>query len=169
MKKVLVAYFSQTGTTEAMAQYIAEGVRFSGQQAVLKKISDIKSSGDISGYDGYIFGSPTHYSGIPETFKSFLSTLGEWKEEIKGKPGGAFGSYTHDGNAPGLMFDILQSELEMEPFQLGSLKLKQYVLEETGRDEEFQTQNVGGEVLEKGVEGMRACQDYGRVFGENLG
>ena len=30
MKKVLVAFFSKTGTTETMAEYIAEGVRITG-------------------------------------------------------------------------------------------------------------------------------------------
>ena len=29
MKEVLIAYFSLTGKTEMMAQYVAEGVRFS--------------------------------------------------------------------------------------------------------------------------------------------
>ena len=38
MSKVLIAYFSLRGSTEKMAQYIAEGVRFSGQQATVKKI-----------------------------------------------------------------------------------------------------------------------------------
>ena len=41
MKKVLIAYFSASGETQKMAQYIAEGVRFSGNQAVTRKISDI--------------------------------------------------------------------------------------------------------------------------------
>ena len=31
MKKVLVAYTSRTGKTEEMANYIAEGIRFSGK------------------------------------------------------------------------------------------------------------------------------------------
>ena len=36
MKKVMIAYFSLTGKTEMMAQYIAEGVRISGQEAVFR-------------------------------------------------------------------------------------------------------------------------------------
>ncbi len=49
MKKVLILYFSLTGNTEMMAQYIAEGVRFSGQEAIVKKISDIKKADDLTG------------------------------------------------------------------------------------------------------------------------
>jgi hypothetical protein len=37
----------------------------------------------------------------------------------------------------------------MEPFQLGPFNLKEAAIDT--------------------VEGMRACQDYGRVFGEKLG
>jgi len=43
MKKVLISYFSRTGKTQQMAEYIAEGIRISGHEAELRKISDIKS------------------------------------------------------------------------------------------------------------------------------
>ncbi|MFO7686576.1 MAG: flavodoxin domain-containing protein [Desulfobacterales bacterium] len=41
MKRVLIAYASRTGKTEEMANYIAEGIRFSGNNAVLKNISEV--------------------------------------------------------------------------------------------------------------------------------
>jgi menaquinone-dependent protoporphyrinogen IX oxidase len=43
MKKVLVAYVSRTGKTQKMAEYIAEGIRFSGNEAELKKINEISN------------------------------------------------------------------------------------------------------------------------------
>ena len=61
MKKVLIAYYSLSGNTERMAQYVAEGVRISGQQAVVKKIADIKTPAEMEGYDGYVFASPTYH------------------------------------------------------------------------------------------------------------
>jgi flavodoxin len=146
MKKVLVAYFSLTGNTEKMAEYIAEGVRFSGHQAVTKKVSDIKSADGLAGYDGYIFGSPTYYRDVAEPVKTFLF-LGR-KANLNGKLGGAFGSYTHDGSAPAIIFDTMQYVFKMEPFELGPFNLKE-------------------EILGK-PEGLHACQDYGRVFGEKL-
>ena len=97
MKKVLIAYFSLTGKTEKMAEYIAEGVRFSGQQTVAKKISDIKSANDLSSYDGYIFGSPTYHRDMAEPMKAFLFLAR--KAELGGGMAGAFGSYTHSGDA----------------------------------------------------------------------
>ncbi len=147
MGKVLIAYFSLSGNTEKMAEYIAEGVRFSGQQAVARKISDIKNFKDLNGYDGYIFGSPTYHRDMAEPMKTFLFLAK--KADLEGKPSGAFGSYTHSGDAPAIIFDTMQYVYKMKPFGLGSFNLKEAVIE-TG-------------------EGMRACQDYGRVFGEKLG
>jgi flavodoxin len=147
MKKVLIAYFSLTGKTETMAQYVAEGVRFSGNQVIVRKMSEIKSANDLAGYDGYIFGSPTYYLDAPEPVKTFLF-LGR-KAGLNGKLAGAFGSYTHDGNAPRIVFDTMQHVYNMEPFELGPFNLKESLVEKT--------------------DGMRACQAYGRAFGEKLG
>ncbi len=146
MSKVLIAYFSLTGKTEQMAQYIAEGVRIGGQEAVVSKISDIKSVDDLAGYDGYIFGSPTYYRDLAEPMKTFLLLIR--KANLKAKLGGAFGSYTHDGDAPAIIFDTMEHVYKMEPFNLGSFKLIETTIETP--------------------DGMRACQDYGRTFTENL-
>ena len=146
MRKVLIAYFSLTGKTEKMAEYIAEGIRFSGQQAIIKKISDIKSANDLAGYDGYIFGSPTYHRDMAEPMKTFLFLVK--KANLEEKLAGAFGSYTHSGDAPAIIFDTMQYVYKMEPFELSSFNLKEAVVE--------------------AGEGMRSCQDYGRVFGEKL-
>jgi flavorubredoxin len=167
MKKTLVTYFTLTGRTETMAQYIAEGIRISGHEAVVKKISDIKTRDELTGYDGYIFGSPTHFRDVPDMMKTFLFMVR--KADLKGKLGGAFGSYTHDGNAPAIIFDTLQYVYKMEPFELGPLNLKEALLEEPRRGEQSPTRYIAGEVHGGVGEGMRACHDYGRVFGEKLG
>lgn len=147
MKKVLIAYFSLTGNTEKMAEFIAEGVRISGQQATVKKIADIKNAADLAGYDGYIFGSPTYHRDMAEPMKTFLFLAR--KADLKLRLAGAFGSYTHSGDAPAIIFDTMQYVYRMEPFELSSFNLKEDALAT--------------------AEGRRACQDYGRVFGEKLG
>jgi flavodoxin len=147
MKKVLIAYFSLTGKTEKMAEYVAEGVRFGGCQAVVKKISDIKNFKELDGYDGYIFGSPTYHRDMAEPMKTFLFLVR--KADLEGKLAGAFGSYTHDGNAPEMILNTMQYVFKMEPFELGPFNLLEAKVETS--------------------EGMHACQDYGRVFGEKLG
>jgi flavodoxin len=146
MKKVLIAYFSLTGKTEKMAEYIAEGVRFGGCQATSKKISEIKNASDLAGYDGYIFGSPTYHRDMAEPMKTFLFLAR--KADLEGKLAGAFGSYTHSGDAPAIIFDTMQYVYKMQPFELGSFNLKEAIVETS--------------------EGMRSCQDYGRVFSEKL-
>jgi flavorubredoxin len=147
MKKVLIVYFSLTGKTERMAQFISEGIRFGGLQAITSKANELKIVRDISGYDGYIFGSPTYHQEIAEPMKTFLFLAR--KAGLEGKLAGAFGSYTHSGDAPGMIFDTMQYVYKMIPFSLGSLKLTEAVVDTS--------------------EGMRACQDYGKAFAETLG
>jgi flavodoxin len=153
MKKVLIAYFSLSGHTEKMAQFISEGIRFSGNEAVMKKISEFKSAKDLNGYDGYVFGSPTYFQDVAEPAKTFLFLAK--KADLKGKLAGAFGPYTHDvsykpgGNGAAIVFDTMQYVYQMEPYELGPLKLTESLVDTS--------------------DGMRACQDYGKVFGEKLG
>ena len=167
MSKVLIVYFSLTGNTEKMAQYIAEGVRFSGQEAVLKKVSEVKNKDALEGYDGYIFGSPTYHRDMAGPVKTFLFLAR--RAGLEGKLAGAFGSYTHSGDAPAIILETMEYVFKMEPFELGSLKLIDAVLEDSGRSEPQRAQYVAGEAHGQAGEGMRACQDYGRVFGEKLG
>ena len=147
MKKVLIAYFSLTGNTEQIAEYIAEGVRISGQSATVKKIAELKKAADLEGYDGYIFGSPTYHRDMAEPMKTFLFLARQ--ADLKLRLAGAFGAYTHSGDAPAIIFDTMQFVYRMEPFELNSFNLKEDALSTP--------------------EGRRTCQDYGRVFGEKLG
>ena len=147
MKKVLIAYFSLTGNTEQMAEYVAEGVRISGQQVTVRKIAELKKAADLAGYDGYIFGSPTYHRDMAEPMKTFLFLARQ--ADLKLRLAGAFGSYTHSGDAPAIIFDTMQYVYRMEPFELNGFNLKEDALATP--------------------EGRRACQDYGRVFGEKLG
>ena len=152
MQKVLIAYFSTSGKTEEMAEFIAEGIRFVGAQAIVKKISEIKEPAQIAGYDGFIIGSPTFSLDMPAPVKNFLMVLK--KVAVEAKLAGAFGpylhdaSYQHDEHAPALILGILQNELKMKPFDLGALALKEEILDT--RD------------------GIKTCQDYGRVFAQSL-
>lgn len=147
MKKALVAYYSRSGTTEKMAAYIAEGVRFSGNDAVTSKISELKSEKDFEGYDAIILGCPTYHKDITENFKTFLFLAD--KAKLEGKLGGAFGPSTHSGEAPGLIFDTMQHVFKMAMTPLGPFRLMENVVATD--------------------EGMRSCQTYGRAIGEKLG
>ena len=147
MRKVLICYFSRSGKTQQMAEYIAEGVRISGHDVEIKKISDVKNEKELAGYDGYIFGSPTYHRAMPGLVETFLFLA--QKAKLAGKAGGAFGSHTHSGDAAKLIFDTMEFVFKMNMVDLGSFLLKE-------------------EVIETG-EGMRACQHYGRAVGEKAG
>lgn len=147
MKKILVAYDSRKGHTEKMAEYIAEGIRIQGNEASVKTISSIKKEGALQGYDGYIFGCPTYHRDITGPMKTFLFLVE--KANIEGKVGGAFGSYTHSGDAPAIIFDTMEHVFKMDMTNLGSFNLKEDI------------------VLKD--EGLRACQDYGKSLSEKVG
>jgi flavodoxin len=147
VKRVMIAYFSRTGKTKAMAEYIAEGIRISGNDADLKKISEIKSEKDFQGYDGFIFGCPTYHRDMTENMKTFLFIA--QKANLEGKIGGAFGSHTHSGDAAKYIADTMEYVFKMDMANLGHFLLKESAIDTD--------------------EGLRACQQYGRAIGEKLG
>jgi flavodoxin I len=146
MKKALIAYHSRTGKTEAMANFIAEGLRMSGLDTVVKKISEIDNELDIVGYDIYVFGCPTYHKDMTGGMKQFL-----FKAELAnlvGKVGGAFGSHTHSGESAPMLFDTMLHVFKMDMSELGPLRLTEAMVE---------TQ-----------EGTKACQDYGKAIGQKI-
>jgi len=146
MPKVLIVYFSRTGVTEKMAQFVAEGIRFAGVEAKLEKVSNIKTTEDLAGYDGYIFGCPTYHRDMTENFKTFLFLA--HKTGLAGKVAGAIGSSTHSGEAPKLLADTMEHVLKMRLVDLGSFN----VLEEKLQKDDMET--------------MKACQQYGKAVAE---
>ncbi len=146
MKKIMIAYDSRTGKTEKMAESIAEGIRMAGHEAEIKKITQIKSEAELQGYDAYVFGSPTYHRDMIGTMKTFLFLA--QKANLEGKLGGAFGSYTHSGDAPAIIFDTMEHVFKMKMTNLGSFNLKERLVD--------------------GAEGLRACQDYGKSICEQL-
>jgi flavodoxin len=155
MKKVLVAYYSSTGTTKQMAETIAEGVRIASLDAVASNIANLKTVADLAGYDGYIFGCPTYHLDMPEPFKDFLA-LAE-TGQLTGKVGGAFDCRVHpssgEGSAASLIYDFMESRCGMLMTTLGPFDLKPDWLE------------AQGETIDTS-EGFRACHDYGKAVGE---
>ena len=103
MKKVLIAYSSRTKKTEAMANYIAEGLRMTACQADVKSIAELENEKAIAGYDAYIFGCPTYHKDMTGGMKQFLFKAQQ--ANLAGKPGGAFGSHTHSGESAPMIYE----------------------------------------------------------------
>ncbi|MGQ9857935.1 MAG: flavodoxin domain-containing protein [Thermodesulfobacteriota bacterium] len=147
MKKVLVAYDSRTGNTERMAEWIAEGIRMGGHEADLRRIGQIKNEAELAGYDGYVFGSPTYHRDMTGSMKTFLFLA--HKAGLSEKVGGAFGSYTHSGDAAKIIFDTMEHVFKMKMSDLGPFNLFEHLVP---------TQ-----------EGRKACHDYGKALATKLG
>ncbi len=143
MAKALIVYASRTGETEKIGNLIAEGLRFSGHEANVVKVTDIKKEEDLKGYDSVMFGSPTYHGGMVQGMKTLLF-MAE-KAELEGKVGGAFGAFGWSGEAPDRIFDTMKNIYKMNmvsaPLRLKSAKL-------------------GG--------GIKMAQDYGREIAEKL-
>jgi len=143
MAKVLIIFTTRSGETEKIANIIAEGIRFSGNEAVVKSVKDISSENDFAGYDALVLGSPTYHGDMIQPMKTLLF-LAE-KAELEGKPGGAFGSFGWSGEAPDRIFDTMKHIYKMDMVS-GPLRLK--------------STYIGG--------GITMAQDYGKEIAKKL-
>jgi flavorubredoxin len=144
MASVLIVYATRTGETQTIADLIAEGIRFSGQEAEVVSVKEIKSEAELDGYDGYVFGSSTYHGEMLQGMKTFLF-IAE-KANLEGKIGGAFGSFGWSGEANDRIFETMKHVLKMN--MVGdTLRLK--------------SSSLGG--------GLQMAQDYGRQIAKKLG
>lgn len=143
MGKVLIVYATRTGQTEQIGNLIAEGIRFSGHEAVVVKVAEIKKETDLNGYDALVLGSPTYHGEMVPGMKTLLFVAE--KAELEGKVGGAFGAFGWSGEAPDRIFDTMKNIFKMNMVSI-PLRLK--------------SANLGG--------GMKMAQDYGREIAEKL-
>ena len=137
MGKVLIVYATRTGKTRDIANLIAEGIRFEGEEAKVANVTEIKKETDLDGYDGYVFGSATYHGEMMQGMKTMLF-LAE-KAGLKGKAGGSFGAFGWSGEAPDRIYDTMKNVFEMD-MAGGALRLK--------------SASLGG--------GTQMAQDYGR-------
>ncbi len=143
MAKALIVYATRTGETEKIGNLIAEGIRFSGHDANVVKVTEIKKEEDLKGFDAVVFGSPTYHGDMVQGIKTLLF-LAE-KAELEGKVGGAFGAFGWSGEAPDRIFDTMKNIFKMKMVSI-PLRLK--------------SANLGG--------GLKMAQDYGREIAEKL-
>jgi NAD(P)H dehydrogenase (quinone) len=143
MSKALIAYATRTGQTQDIAQYIAEGIRFTGGDAVLMNATQIKKVEDLAGYDAYVFGSATYHGEMMQAMKTLLFLAA--KAGLEGKAAGSFGAFGWSGEAPDRIYDTMNNVFKMD--MVGSpLRLKSSVLQGA----------------------MQMAQDYGRAIGKKM-
>ena len=143
MGKALIVYTTRTQETRRIADLIAEGVRFSGHEAVVRDVKEFKKEDELQGYDAYVFGSPTYHGEMIQPMKTFLF-LAE-KAELENKVGGAFGAHGWSTEAQERIYQTMKTIFKMDMVS-GPLLLK--------------SASLGG--------GLQMAQDYGREIAKKL-
>jgi multimeric flavodoxin WrbA len=92
--RILILYDSKGGTTQKIAEVVAQGAKRIAEMTVeLKKVDSIAPQ-DIVAADGYAFGSPSHFGIMSGKMLTFLTELYLIRHKIAGKPMAVFTSGT---------------------------------------------------------------------------
>ncbi len=91
MSKVAVVYWSATGNTEAMANFVADGARCAGADVDVIEAGNF-SSDKVAAYDGLAFGCPSMGSEELEE-EEFQPMWNDVSGSLSGKKVVLFGSY----------------------------------------------------------------------------
>ncbi len=91
MDEIIVAYWSQTGNTEAMAQAVGAGIEEAGKKAAVKELSQV-SVDDLKNAPCFALGCPAMGAEVLEEdeVEPFVAAL---EGSVSGKTIGLFGSY----------------------------------------------------------------------------
>lgn len=97
MAKMLVCYYSKSGNTKRMAEFIAKGIKEEDINVDLKDVEEVDCD-ELIDYDGIILGSPTYYGTCAAPIKELIDESVKHHGKLDGKVGGAF---TSSGNLAG--------------------------------------------------------------------
>ena len=129
---VLIAFYSRSGSTEALAQAIAEGAQASGAEVRLRRARELvgpeimarapgwaegaaamneryeaPTEADAEWADAIVFGTPTRFGAVCAELKAYIDGLGGlwFQGRLNGKAGSAFTSTSslHGGNESTLL------------------------------------------------------------------
>ncbi len=117
IKRVLIAYVSAYGYTRQAAEYIAQGIRETGNFDI--DVTDIEkiSTGDLElkliSSDAILAGSPTINQNTLLPVYTLFALINPIRD--KGKIAGAFGSYGWSGEAPKIILENFRN-LKLKTF-----------------------------------------------------
>ena len=150
--QILIIYDSQTGNTEKMASFIAEGVKeCSGIDAVVKKV-DATTNDDLLQADALIVGSPTYYGLMSGRIKAMFDDSVKIHGKLAGKVGAAFTS--SGGVASGAETTIISI--------LEAMLIHGMVVQGRARTQHYGAAVVGEPKAEDGAR----CRELGRTVAQ---
>jgi flavodoxin I len=111
MPKAIIIYETRKGSTTLLAEAIQEGLRQSGVEVQMKRISEVDAD-ELAEYTGVILGSPTYNKDMMQTMKTFLFKLEQ--SNLKGKIGASFGAYGWSGEAVEMISNTMKHIFGMD-------------------------------------------------------
>jgi NAD(P)H dehydrogenase (quinone) len=137
MPKILVVYYSKSGNTKKMAEFVAQGANnVENIDVELKAVGETRVE-ELLVADGVVIGSPTYYGSMASPIKKFIDDSIKFHGRLEGKVGGAFSSSGNigGGNETTIM-DILKSLLIHGMIIQGSSKGDHYGPVSIGKPED---------------------------------
>jgi NAD(P)H dehydrogenase (quinone) len=111
MAKVLIIYYSKTGNTKKMAEYVGEGAQSEGVEVALKPV-DQTTPEDMLAANGIVIGSPTYFGTMAAEVKELLDKSVKYFGKMNSKVGAAFStSGILGGGNETTVLDILKAFL----------------------------------------------------------
>jgi len=112
MADILIIYYSRSGHTKEMAQFVARGVEEAGGLSCeMKDVADADVD-DLLEAKGLIVGSPTYYGEAASEIRSLFDDSIKHHGKLDGKVGAAFTSAANIGGGnETAIFSILNSML----------------------------------------------------------
>lgn len=111
MSKAIVIYYSRSGNTRKMAEFVAEGIKKEGVETVLSDVKEVQAP-DLLKFDAIVMGSPTYYGTMAAELKKLLDDSVEFHGKLDGKIGAAFASSANiAGGNETTILDLLNAML----------------------------------------------------------
>ena len=119
--KALIVFASRSGETRDIALQIAAGVREAGCEAEVAAVDDVRDVSELQAYDGLVLGSSVYQEEMLPEMRTLLARLQGL--DMRGRIGGAFGSFEWNNSVPEQLHCFLRDELGMDMVE-GSLPIK---------------------------------------------
>lgn len=148
MARLLVAFYSRTGNTQAMAEAVAEGAaEVDGVSVDLRPCSEFDVD-ELPAYDGIILGSPVYYGTLAAEMKKLIDDSVKFHGKLSGKVGGAFATAgVLGGGVETTVTDILHCLLVHGMVVQGEARGAHYGPTVIGKPDD---------------KGLKTCRDYGK-------
>ena len=148
MPRILIVYYSKTGNTARMAEYIAEGAQKEKDIEVeVKTVKETKVD-ELLDSDAIILGSPTYYGSMAAEIKQLIDESVKFHGKLEGKIGGAFSSSgVIGGGNETTILDLLKA-----------LLVHGIIIQGTSKGDHYGPVAIG----KPDARSRKACVDYGK-------